>query len=123
MTLCSDPTKGLLQPNPHTAMLFSPFGCIYQPTSPVPPFLLILNQFPKEIAGSNITNCLTHTADLTHSLALSGKSGLRLRVRVYGMSQNCPYDLQKPVLRVPTCTSDRMSQWFPMNNIRVVLAN
>ena len=39
------------------------------------------------------------------------------------MSQTCPYDLQKPVLRVPTGTSDRMSQWFPMNNIRVVLAN
>ena len=33
--------------------------------------------------------------------------------------------LQKPVLRVPTrtCTSDRMSQWFPMNNVRVVLAD
>jgi len=48
---------------------------------------------------------------------------LRLRVHVYGMSQNCPYDLQKQVLRVPTCTSDRMSQCFPMNNIMVVLAN
>ena len=29
--------------------------------------------------------------------------------------------LQKPVLRVPTRTSDRMSQWFPMNNIRLYL--
>jgi len=36
MTLCNDPTEGFLQPNPHTAMLFSPFGCIYQPTSPCP---------------------------------------------------------------------------------------
>jgi len=34
--LCNDPTEGFLQPNPHTAMLFSPFGCIYQPTSPCP---------------------------------------------------------------------------------------
>ena len=31
--------------------------------------------------------------------------------------------LQKPVLRVPTSTSDRMGQWFPMNNIRVMLGN
>ena len=30
---------------------------------------------------------------------------------------------KKPVLRVPTRTSDKMSQWFPMNNIRVVFAN
>jgi len=57
MTLLRD----FLQPNPHTAMLFSPFGYIYQPTSPVPPFLLPLNQYPKEIAGSDITSCLTHT--------------------------------------------------------------
>ena len=49
---------------------------------------------------------------------------LRLRVHVYGMSQTCPYDFKNQlVLRVPTRTSDRMSQWFPMNNIRVVLAN
>ena len=57
MTLLRD----FLQPNPHTAVLFSPFECIYQPTTPVPPFLLPLNQYPKEIAGSDITNCLTHT--------------------------------------------------------------
>ena len=38
---------------------------------------------------------------------------------------NLPLWLQKlvPVLRVPTHTSDRMSQRFPMNNIRIVLAN
>ena len=59
--LCNDPTEGIFQPNPHTALLLSPFGCIYQPTSPVPPFLLPLNQSPKEVAGSDITNCLTHT--------------------------------------------------------------
>ena len=29
--------------------------------------------------------------------------------------------LQKSVVRVPTRTSDRMSQWFPMNNIRLYL--
>ena len=28
--------------------------------TPVPPFLLTLNQSPKEIVGSDITNCLTH---------------------------------------------------------------
>jgi len=32
--LYNDPAEGFLQPNPHTAMLLSPFGCIYQPTSP-----------------------------------------------------------------------------------------
>jgi len=26
---CNDTAEGLLQSNPHTAMLFSPFGCIY----------------------------------------------------------------------------------------------
>ena len=59
--LGNDPTEGLLQPNPLTAMLFSPFGCIYQPISPSPTLLLTLNQSPKEVAGSDITNCLTHT--------------------------------------------------------------
>jgi len=58
---CNDPTEGFLQPNPRTAMLFSLFGCIYQPTSPVLLFLLTLNHSPKETAGNDITNCLTHT--------------------------------------------------------------
>ena len=42
-------------------MLFSPFGCTTNPPPPAPPFLLTLNQSPKEIAGSDITNCLTNT--------------------------------------------------------------
>ena len=42
---------------------FHPLGVyIYtNPPPPVPPFLLTLNQPPKEIAGNDITNCLTHT--------------------------------------------------------------
>ena len=59
--LYNDPTEGFFQPNPHTAMLFHPLGVYTNPPSPVPPFLLTLNQSPKEIAGSGITNCLTHT--------------------------------------------------------------
>jgi len=51
------PTEGFLQPNPDTAMLFSPFGCIYQPT-PCPNLLLTLNLSPKDIAGSDITNII-----------------------------------------------------------------
>ena len=57
--LYNDPTEGFFQPNPHTAM-FSPLGVYTNPPPPVPPFLLILNQSPKEIAGNDITNCLTH---------------------------------------------------------------
>ena len=41
---------------------------------------------------------------------------LRLRVHVYGMSDTCPHDFFKNQYSgVPTRTSDRMSQWFPMN--------
>ena len=40
---------------------FHPLGVYTNPPPPVPPFLLTLNQSPKEIAGSDITNCLTHT--------------------------------------------------------------
>ena len=60
--LCNDPTEGFLQPNPHTAMLFHPLGVYTNPLPPVSPFLLTLNQSsPKEIAGSDITNCLVHS--------------------------------------------------------------
>jgi len=31
-----------------------------------------------------------------------------------------PMTSSKTVLRVPTRTSDRISQWFPMNNIRLI---
>jgi len=43
-------------------MLFLPFKLdVYtNPPPPVPPFLLTLNQSPKEIAGNDITNYLTH---------------------------------------------------------------
>jgi len=40
---------------------FHPLGVHTNPPSPVPPFLLTLNQSPKEIAGNDITNCLTYT--------------------------------------------------------------
>jgi len=42
-------------------MLFSPLVVYTNPLPPVPPFLLTLNQSPKDIVGSHITNCLTHT--------------------------------------------------------------
>ena len=35
--------------------------CNVHAETPVPPFPFTLNQSPKEIAGSDITNCLTHT--------------------------------------------------------------
>ena len=38
-----------------------PLGVYTNPPPPVPLFLLPLNQYPKEIAESDITNCLTHT--------------------------------------------------------------
>ena len=40
---------------------FHHLGIYTNPPPPVPPFLLTLNQSLKEIAGSDITNCLTHT--------------------------------------------------------------
>jgi len=40
---------------------FHPLGVYTNPPPPVPPFLLPLTQSPKEIAGSDITNYLTHT--------------------------------------------------------------
>jgi len=59
--LRNNSTEGFSQPNPHTAMLFHPLGVYTNPPSPVPPFLHIMNQSPKDIAGSDITNCLTLT--------------------------------------------------------------
>ena len=73
------------------------------------------------------THTDTHTHTHTHTqLPLLRthdclRKGLRLRVHVYCVSQTCPYDFEKPLFRVPTRTSDRMSQWFPMNNIRLYL--
>jgi len=42
-----------LETNPDMAMLFAPFGCTHPPP-PVPPFLLMQNISPKDIAGSDI---------------------------------------------------------------------
>jgi len=47
------PTKSLLKTSPDVAMLFALFRCPYPPP-PVPPFLLIQNPSPKDIAGSDI---------------------------------------------------------------------
>jgi len=47
------PTKLLLKTSPDAAMLFAPFGCTHLPP-PVPPFLLMQNLSPKDIAGSDI---------------------------------------------------------------------
>jgi len=60
--LHNNPIEGFSQPNPHTAMLFHPLGVYTSPPPPVPPFLLILSQSPKDIAGSDTTNCLTQHA-------------------------------------------------------------
>ena len=60
--LCNDPYWGIFFSQPHTQpCCFHPLGVYTNPPPPVPPFLLTLNQSPKEIAGSDITNCLTHT--------------------------------------------------------------
>ena len=47
------PTKSLLKMSPDTAMLFAPSGCIHPPPL-VPPFLLMQNLSPKDIAGIDI---------------------------------------------------------------------
>ena len=44
-------TKGFLQLSPEAAMLPGP-----RPPPPVPPFLLVQNLSPKDIAGSDITS-------------------------------------------------------------------
>ena len=47
----------------HSCAVFTLWVYIPNPPPPVLPFesLLPLNTYPKEIAGSDITNCLTHT--------------------------------------------------------------
>jgi len=40
---------------------FRPLGIYTNPPLPVLLFLITLNQSPKDIAGSDITNCLAHT--------------------------------------------------------------
>jgi len=47
------PTMSLLNTSPEAAMLLAPFGCTHPPP-PVPPFLLMQNLSPKDIAGSDI---------------------------------------------------------------------
>ena len=47
------PTKSLLKLSPDMAMLFAPFRYTHPPP-PVPPFLLMQNLSPKDIAGSDI---------------------------------------------------------------------
>ena len=55
------PTEGFYSYTHSQPCCFHPLGGYTNPPPPVPPFLLILNQSPKDIAGSGITNCLTHT--------------------------------------------------------------
>jgi len=61
--LCNDPTEGYFTAKPtHSRAVFTLW--VYIPTHlplSYPLSLLPLNQYPKEIAGSDITNCLTHT--------------------------------------------------------------
>ena len=62
--LCNDPTEGFFTAKPtHSCAVFTLWVYIPNPPPPVLPFesLLPLNHYPKEIAGSDITNCLTHT--------------------------------------------------------------
>jgi len=49
------PTKGFLQQNPETAMLFTPFGRTHPPP-PVPPFLLAQNLSQKKNVPSDLTS-------------------------------------------------------------------
>ena len=54
--------EGFFFSQTHTQLCcFHPLGVYTNPPPPVPPFLLTLNLSPKEIAGSDSTNCLTHT--------------------------------------------------------------
>ena len=60
--LYNDPAEGFFSAKPtHSHVVFTLWVYNTNPPPPVPPFLLTLNQSPKEIAGSDITNCLTHT--------------------------------------------------------------
>ena len=52
------PTKSLLKMSPDAAMLFAPFRCTHPPP-PVPPFLLMQNLSPKDIAGSDAESLMT----------------------------------------------------------------
>jgi len=56
----NDPTEGFCSQTHTQLCCFHPLGVHTNPPPPVPPFLLTLNQSPKDIAGSGITNCLTH---------------------------------------------------------------
>ena len=47
------PTKSVLKMSPDAAMLFALSRCTHPPP-PVPPFLLMQNLTPKDIAGSDI---------------------------------------------------------------------
>jgi len=61
------PYWGIFFSQTHTQLCcFHPLGVCTNPPPPVPPFLLTLNQSPKEIAGSDITNCLTSRAETYH---------------------------------------------------------
>ena len=58
--LCIDPTEGFFTAKPtHSRAVFTLW--VYIPTHLPFESLLPLNQYPKEIADSDITNCLTHT--------------------------------------------------------------
>ena len=64
--LCNDPTEGFFTVKPtHSCAVFTLWVYILVYTNPPPPVLpfeslLPLNHYPKEIAGSDITICLTH---------------------------------------------------------------
>jgi len=61
-----DPTEGFYSYTHTQPYDFHPLGVYTNPSPSVPPFLLTLNQSPKDIAGSGITNCLTHTCYCLH---------------------------------------------------------
>ena len=60
--------------------------CNVHAETPVPPFPFTLNQSPKEIAGSDITNCLTHTM---YTIAFKGAWQVMQTLEVWADTKSC----------------------------------
>ena len=77
----------------HLHVVFTFWVYIYtNPPPPVPSFLLTLNQSPKDIAGSDITNCLTHTCQscMTGYADIGGYRGYHVLCMILSWHQVVP---------------------------------
>ena len=79
-----EPTKEFLELDPETAMLHAPFRCTHPP--PHPPFLLMQNWSPKDIAGKWYQKM--KVSNQIYVLAISGKGYWPPRNQTIGI-QNC----------------------------------